>query len=107
MLHNFRVAAGLPSTAKPLGGWEDPRGELRGHTVGHYLAACALMYASTGDLKVKAKADYIVAELAKCQAAMPKPSGPRWKPREDQAHGSEVSTHSLGSTAVRCMGFHD
>ena len=29
------------------------------------------MYASTGDEKLKAKADYIVAELAKCQAALP------------------------------------
>ena len=71
LLHNFRVTAGLPSTAKPLGGWEAPDCELRGHCVGHYLSACALMYASTGDEKLKAKADYIVAELAKCQEALP------------------------------------
>jgi DUF1680 family protein len=70
LLHNFRVTAGLPSTAEPLGGWEDPKGELRGHFVGHYLSACALMYASTGDEKLKAKADYIVAEMAKCQAVL-------------------------------------
>jgi DUF1680 family protein len=61
----FRVTAGQPSTAKPLGGWEAR--ELRGHTMGHYLSACALLYASTGDEKIKAKADNIVAELAKCQ----------------------------------------
>jgi len=72
LLHNFRVTAGLPSTAKPLGGWEKPDGELRGHSVGHYLSACALMYASTGDERLKARADYIVAELAKCQEALPK-----------------------------------
>ncbi len=42
LLHNFRLAAGLPSTAEPLGGWEEPKGELRGHFVGHYLTACAL-----------------------------------------------------------------
>jgi len=71
LLHTFRLTAGLPSTAEPLGGWEKPGCELRGHFVGHYLTACALMYASTGDEKLKAKADYIVAELAKCQAAMP------------------------------------
>ena len=47
LLHNFRVTAGLPSTAQPLGGWEEPKGELRGHSVGHFLTACALMYAST------------------------------------------------------------
>src|SRR6266404_1319681 len=47
LLHNFRVNAGLPSAAQPLGGWEAPDCELRGHFVGHYLSACALMYAST------------------------------------------------------------
>jgi len=71
LLHAFRLTAGLPSSAEPLGGWESPKVELRGHFVGHYLSACALMVASTGDKKLKAKADYLVAELAKCQAALP------------------------------------
>ena len=71
LLHNFRVTAGLPSSAQPLGGWEEPKGELRGHTVGHYLTACALMYAATGDARFKDKAGAIVAELAKVQQAMP------------------------------------
>lgn len=71
LLHNFRLTADLPSTAEPLGHWEAPNGELRGHFTGHYLSACALMYASTGDEKLKAKLDYMVAELAKCQAALP------------------------------------
>jgi DUF1680 family protein len=67
LLHNFRVNAGLPSSARPLGGWEAPDCELRGHFVGHYLSACALMFASTGDTKLKQNANYLVAELAKCQ----------------------------------------
>jgi lipoate synthase/lipoate-protein ligase B len=67
LLHMFRVTAGIPSSAEQLGGWE--KRELRGHTMGHYLTACALMYSSTGDQKLKAKADGIVAELAKCQKA--------------------------------------
>jgi len=71
LLHNFRVTAGLPSTAQPLGGWEEPKGELRGHSVGHFLTACALMYASTGDARFKDKGNWIVAELAKVQEAMP------------------------------------
>jgi len=71
MLHNFRVTAALPSTAIPYGGWENPKGELRGHSMGHYLTACAMMYAATGDAKLKQRVDYIVAELGKCQAAMP------------------------------------
>lgn len=70
LAHMFRVTAGLPSAAEPLGGWEAPDCELRGHFAGgHYLSACALLYASTGDDKIKAKGDDLVADLAKCQQA--------------------------------------
>jgi uncharacterized protein len=67
LVHNFRVTAGLPSSAEPLGGWEDPKCELRGHFTGHFLSASALTYAATGDDAVKAKGDAIVADLAQCQ----------------------------------------
>jgi DUF1680 family protein len=67
LLHNFRVNAGLPSSAKPLGGWEAPDVELRGHSVGHYLSALALMHAATGDTRFKARADLMVGELARIQ----------------------------------------
>jgi len=68
LAHNFRVTAGLHSDAEPLGGWEAPDCELRGHYVGHYLSACALLRASTGDTFISAKADALVAMLAECQA---------------------------------------
>jgi DUF1680 family protein len=71
LLHTFRLTAGLPSTAQPFGGWEEPKGELRGHSMGHYLTACATMFAATGDARFKDKANAIVAELAKVQQAMP------------------------------------
>ena len=71
LLHNFRVNVGLPSSAKPLGGWEEPHCQLRGHSLGHYLSALSLMYASTGDAQFKQRADYIVAELARCQSNSP------------------------------------
>jgi uncharacterized protein len=70
LLHTFRLNAGLASSAQPLGGWEEPKGELRGHTIGHYLSACALQGASAGDAEMKARGDEIVAELAKCQARL-------------------------------------
>ncbi|MBI1762746.1 MAG: glycoside hydrolase family 127 protein [Acidobacteria bacterium] len=70
LLHMFRVTAGLPTNAKPLGGWEAPEVELRGHSIGHFLSALALMYASTGDERFKTKANGIVAELAKVQSAL-------------------------------------
>lgn len=68
LLWYFRRTAGLETPGEAMGGWE--RMELRGHTLGHYLTACALIVASTDDQELKAKADAIVAELAKCQEAM-------------------------------------
>jgi DUF1680 family protein len=70
LLHVFRLNAGLPTSAQPLGGWEDPKCELRGHFVGHYLSACAQMYAATGDELFKQRVDYMVGELGKCQEAL-------------------------------------
>ncbi len=70
LLRNFRVNAGLPTDAKPYGGWEDPNCELRGHCVGHYLSACSLMFASTGDARFKKRVDEIVAGFAECQNAL-------------------------------------
>ncbi len=72
LLHNFRLNAGLPSSARPYGGWEAPDVELRGHTLGHFLTACSLMYASTGDSRLKDKVSTIVSELAKIQEALTK-----------------------------------
>lgn len=69
LLHTFRLTAGLPSSAEPLGDWEKPDCELRGHFAGgHYLSACALAFASSGDEELKRKGDLTVAELSKCQA---------------------------------------
>lgn len=68
LAHNFRVTAGLPSDADPLGGWEAPDCELRGHYVGHYLSSCALMHASTGDQFIARKAAALIDMLAECQA---------------------------------------
>jgi DUF1680 family protein len=72
LLYTFRANAGLPiGAAKPLGGWEQPENgqrssELRGHFVGHYLTASAQL-AANGDKDARAKGDYLVVEMAKCQ----------------------------------------
>src|SRR5690348_10132653 len=34
LAHSFRVTAGISSGAKPYGGWEEPKCELRGHFAG-------------------------------------------------------------------------
>jgi hypothetical protein len=70
LLHTFRLNAGLPSAARPYGGWEAPSVELRGHSLGHYLTACALMYEATGDERLAARAVALVAELRQVQQAL-------------------------------------
>ena len=71
LLHMFRVTAGISSSAEPLGGWEAPNVELRGHFAGgHILTACALQYSGAGDDEMKRKGDALVAELARCQKAL-------------------------------------
>jgi DUF1680 family protein len=67
LLHMFRLTAGLPSSAEPLGGWEQPANELRGHFTGHYLSACALLGGGSGDEELSARGEALVLELAKCQ----------------------------------------
>ena len=70
LLHAFRLTAGVPSSALPLGGWEGPRCELRGQFVGHYLSACGLMHATSGDSRVKKTGETIVQGLVECQARL-------------------------------------
>ena len=68
MLYNFRKTFGADTKgAKPLTGWEEPTGLLRGHSTGHFLSAIAQAYASTGEAAYKEKMDYMVAELKKLQ----------------------------------------
>ena len=67
LLHNFHASAGLEPKGPVYGGWE-ARG-IAGHSFGHYLSACSLMHAQTGDAAVRERVRYIVGELARCQAA--------------------------------------
>lgn len=63
----FRKNAGLEPKAPNYGGWESQM--LAGHSLGHYLTACAYMFAATGDARMKQRVDTIVAELKECQDA--------------------------------------
>ncbi|HWQ93645.1 MAG TPA: beta-L-arabinofuranosidase domain-containing protein [Clostridia bacterium] len=66
-LSNFRKEAGLEPRAKHYGGWESQG--VSGHCGGHYLSACALGYAATGDRRLLERVEYLVKELAACQQA--------------------------------------
>ncbi|GAB3573719.1 glycoside hydrolase family 127 protein [Spirosoma luteolum] len=66
LLAPYRIDAGLPLKAPRYGNWESAG--LDGHIGGHYLSALAMMYASTGQPELKKRLDYMIAELAACQA---------------------------------------
>ncbi|HSC32495.1 MAG TPA: beta-L-arabinofuranosidase domain-containing protein [Gemmatimonadaceae bacterium] len=69
LLHMFRVTAGFASSAQPLGGWEAPVNELRGHYTGHFMSGCALMSTSMRDPELRKRGAYVVSVLAQCQQA--------------------------------------
>ena len=66
-LHRFRLNAGLKPKAPIYGGWESEG--VSGHSLGHYLSACSMMYAASGDARFKKKVDYIIDQLDECQRA--------------------------------------
>lgn len=67
LLVPFLRSAGLEPRAEAYGGWE--RETIAGHSLGHYLSACALQFAATGDERFLVRANRIVEVLQTCQNA--------------------------------------
>lgn len=67
LLSGFRKESGLKPKGEAYGGWESMT--IAGHSLGHYLSACALMFAATGDVRFRERVNYIIAELEECQRA--------------------------------------
>lgn len=67
LLSQFRIHSGLQPKGKKYGGWEDT--SLAGHTLGHYLSACSMQYAATGNPEFLKRVNYIVDQLDECQQA--------------------------------------
>lgn len=67
LLAPYLKEAGLNPKKQNYPNWENTG--LDGHIGGHYLSALALMYASTGDQKIRQRLDYMVDELERCQEA--------------------------------------
>jgi uncharacterized protein len=67
LLSRFYTEAGLRPKAASYMGWENE--SLAGHTLGHYLSACSMMYATTGDKRFLERVNYIVDELKFLQDA--------------------------------------
>ena len=67
LLNGFYINAGLKPKGENYGGWE--KMGIEGHSLGHYLSACALMYGATGETEFKQRCAVIIRELRECQVA--------------------------------------
>ena len=70
LLHTFRVTRDCRRRGQPVGGWEKPDCELRGHFSGHYLSACALMHAHAGRRLCGARGGSCPRRWPPCQKAI-------------------------------------
>lgn len=96
LLHRFHLFAGLTPKAPIYAGWESET--ISGQTLGHYLSACAMHYAASGDERFRQKVDYVVDELDLCQQAR-KTGYVGAIPREDSLW------HEVSKGNIRTAGF--
>ena len=67
LLSKFYSEAGLKPKAEHYMGWENET--IAGHSLGHYLSACSMMYQTSGDKRFLDRVNYIVDEMKKLQDA--------------------------------------
>jgi len=109
LLAPYLIASGIPVKAERYGNWESIG--LDGHIAGHYLSALAMMYASTGNMEVKKRLDYMISELEKCQQK--NGNGyvggiPQGKVFWDRIHNGDIdgSNFGLNNTWVPLYNIH-
>lgn len=97
LLARFREHAGLEPRAESYGGWEAQ--SLAGHSLGHHLSACVLMYQTTEDERFKERANYIVDELAIVQEG----NGGQYIGAFD--NGKKIFEEEIAKGEIRSQGF--
>ncbi|QGK73844.1 glycoside hydrolase family 127 protein [Flavobacterium sp. SLB02] len=109
LLAPYLIASGIPLKAERYGNWESIG--LDGHIAGHYLSALAMMYASTGNMELKNRLDYMISELEKCQQK--NGNGyvggiPQGKVFWDRIHNGDIdgSNFGLNNTWVPLYNIH-
>ena len=109
LLAPYLIASGIPVKAERYGNWESIG--LDGHIAGHYLSALAMMYASTGNMEVKNRLDYMISELENCQQK--NGNGyvggiPQGKVFWDRIHNGDIdgSNFGLNNTWVPLYNIH-
>jgi hypothetical protein len=68
LLFPYRALAGISQPSPDVRGYDGwDQGFIRGHMAGHYLSAASRLYAATGDVTFRDKANQLVDGLAECQ----------------------------------------
>lgn len=70
LLHHLFEAGRWQCNERPTDihwGWESPTSQVRGHFVGHWMAAMATLTATSGDPRCRGLLEHVVHELALCQ----------------------------------------
>ena len=97
LLAKFYSEAGLKPKAEHYMGWENET--IAGHSLGHYLSACSMMFQTTGDKRFTERVNYIVDELKKLQDA------------DGQGYigafpnGKKILTEEVAKGNIRSQGF--
>lgn len=97
LLARFRTEAGLEPKAAPYHGWEAET--LAGHSLGHHLSACALMFQTTGDPQFLDRVNHIVTELGLVQQAQ----GNGYLGA--MANGKKIFEEEVAKGNIRSQGF--
>lgn len=115
LLFPYRAAAGLPQPAGVkggYGGWDD--GFIRGHMAGHYLSAAARLFAATGDVSFRDKANALVDGLSACQgklgtghlAAFPEEVLANFESKGEGSHGILVPYYTIHKVMAGLIDAH-
>jgi DUF1680 family protein len=97
LLSKFYSEAGLKPKADHYMGWENE--SLAGHSLGHYLSACSMMYQTTGDKQFLDRVNYIAGELKLIQDA------------DDKGYigafpkGKKIFEEEIAKGVIRSQGF--
>lgn len=70
LLQNFYLEAAIRTDRDVRSmhlGWESPSCQLRGHFLGHWISAAALLSVQNEDKELRAKLDRVIDELERCQ----------------------------------------
>jgi DUF1680 family protein len=115
LLFPYRSTAGIrqpEGVSSGYGGWD--AGFIRGHMAGHYLSAASRMFAATGDVTFRDKAEALIKGLDECQeklgsghlAAFPESVIAGFETSQKGSHGIFVPYYTIHKVMAGLIDAH-